>query len=136
MLSELGLKDVKELYSDVPQTLLLDRPPDVGKSMSQADVSNVFEREILGRILDVNLIFTGGGIADHYVPALVDELSSRQEFYTSYTPYQPEVSQGVLQALFEYQSLMAELLGMDVVNASLYGNPAFFKVLIHEIKKS
>jgi len=120
MLGELGLKDVKELYSDVPQTLLLDRPPDIGKSMSQADVSNVFEREVLGRILDVNLIFTGGGIADHYVPALVDELSSRQEFYTSYTPYQPEVSQGVLQALFEYQSLMAELLGMDVVNASLY----------------
>ncbi|MCS7102887.1 MAG: aminomethyl-transferring glycine dehydrogenase subunit GcvPA, partial [Candidatus Korarchaeum sp.] len=89
----------------------------IGRGMDHVELDHLID-SILPEA--PKLIFTGGGMADHYVPPLVDEIASRQEFYTSYTPYQPELSQGVLQALFEYQSLMAELLGMDVVNASLY----------------
>ncbi len=119
MLSYIGVKDIKELYSDVPNEILLSNPPEIGSPLKEADLSSLFE-SITSSVPEIRLSFTGGGIADHYVPAIVDEIVSKQEFYTSYTPYQPEISQGLLQAIFEYQSLMAELLDMDVVNASLY----------------
>ncbi len=118
MLNYLGITDLEDLFSDVPNDLILKNPPDIGDPVNQSELESLYEDLLSG--YNVRLIFTGGGIADHYVPPIVDELVSRQEFYTSYTPYQPEISQGVLQALFEYQSLMAELLGMDVVNSSLY----------------
>jgi len=119
MLRYLGIESIRDLYSDVPDNLVLKSPPDIGRALDQAELESYYE-SLLSGCKSVRLVFTGGGLADHYVPPLVDELASKQEFYSSYTPYQPEISQGMLQALFEYQSLMAELLGMDVVNASLY----------------
>ncbi|MEM1521097.1 MAG: aminomethyl-transferring glycine dehydrogenase subunit GcvPA [Candidatus Korarchaeum sp.] len=117
ILDYLGVGSVEELYVDVPSEILLKEPPDIGRGMNHIELERLVD-SLLPK--PPRLIFTGGGVADHYVPPLVDEIASRQEFYTSYTPYQPELSQGMLQALFEYQSLMAELLGMEVVNASLY----------------
>lgn len=138
MLDFLGMRSLEELYSDVPEEILLKSPPEIGKSLNHIEIESLIESKLSKK---VKLIFTGGGMADHYVPPLVDELASRQEFYTSYTPYQPEISQGVLQALFEYQSLMAELLGMDVVNASLYdfgsalGEAGRFSIRVTKRKK-
>lgn len=119
MLKYLGLDNLKELFSDVPGSILLDNPPNIGEPRTQLEVESLYRRK-LEKNAQIRLSFMGGGLADHYVPPLVDELALKQEFYSSYTPYQPEISQGMLQAMFEYQSLMAELLGMEVVNASLY----------------
>ncbi len=138
MLDFLGMKGSEELYSDVPEEVLLKSPPEIGRRRDHIEIESLIDSKLPKK---VKLIFTGGGMADHYVPPLVDELASRQEFYTSYTPYQPELSQGVLQALFEYQSIMAELLGMDVVNASLYdfgsalGEAGRFSIRVKKRKK-
>ena len=120
MLKEVGVKDVDELYSDIPSKYLLERfdfPP----SKSEIEVKEMI-KEILSKnkCMDELKLFIGGGAWPHYIPSAVKEIASRSEFLTSYTPYQPEVSQGILQALFEYQSLLAELLEIDVVNASMY----------------
>lgn len=121
MLRELGAETVEELYSDVPEKFLLERDLDLPDPLSESEVY-----EHISKILDKNTsakempVFLGAGVWSHYVPAVVPEIVSRSEFLTSYTPYQPEASQGMLTALFEYQSLLAELLEMDVVNASMY----------------
>jgi len=121
MLRELGIETVDDLYSDVPEKFLLRSKLDLPGQLSEAEVY-----EHISKILDKNKsatempVFLGAGAWFHYVPAVVSEIISRSEFLTSYTPYQPEASQGILTALFEYQSLLAELLEMDVVNASLY----------------
>jgi len=118
----IGIKDVDELFSDIPEEIRLKKPLSLSEPLSELEVRCETER-----ILEKNLTtkefvsFLGGGIWPHYVPALVDEISSRSEFLTSYTPYQPEISQGILQALFEYQSMMCEILEMDVANCSMYG---------------
>ncbi|MFQ6087482.1 MAG: aminomethyl-transferring glycine dehydrogenase subunit GcvPA [Candidatus Methanofastidiosia archaeon] len=113
MLSEIGISD---LFSDLPQNLRIEL--ELPSPLSEIEV-----RRELERILKKNkkiLSFLGAGCYNHYIPSVVKELVRRSEFYTSYTPYQPELSQGMLQALFEYQSLMAELLEMDIVNSSMY----------------
>src|SRR5512136_1778591 len=120
MLHELKLIDINDLFSDIPKEILLEnlQLPD---SRPQQDVE-----EHLRKIAKQNRSFCempsflGGGYKPHYIPAAVKSILSRSEFYTAYTPYQPETSQGFLQAIFEYQSLIAELTGMDVSNASLY----------------
>jgi len=116
MLSAIGMRSVDELFADVPGSmrrgLSLDGP------MSETELLKE-----LSSIADKNkktLSFLGGGIAKHYVPSALGYLLSRSEFLTAYTPYQPEISQGSLQAMFEYQSYVSELYGMDVVNASMY----------------
>ena len=120
MLREIGLKDIDELFSDIPKNIRITGIK-ISDGMSQQEV----ERQIrdLGKknksFYDMPS-FLGGGIKPHYVPAAVKSIISRSEFYTSYTPYQPEASQGFLQAMFEYQSMIAELTGMDIANASLY----------------
>lgn len=122
MLKEIGVKDVDELFKDVPQEI---RIKDGYRSLPQRAMS---EFEILNELSasfrkNLNLKyppFLGGGICPHYIPYAVKMIMSRSEFYTSYTPYQQEISQGLLQALFEYQSLIAELFELEVVNASLY----------------
>ncbi len=140
MLSYLGINELGDLFSDVPSSILLREPVKIGDPLTQSEVEVLYS-EKLGRNLPIRTSFMGGGMADHYVPPLVDELVANQEFYSSYTPYQPEISQGILQALFEYQSLMAELLGMDVVNASLYdyasalGEAGRFSVRVTKRKK-
>ncbi|MFQ6107595.1 MAG: aminomethyl-transferring glycine dehydrogenase subunit GcvPA [Thermoplasmata archaeon] len=120
MLKFLGLTSTDELFEDIPKDVRIegiDLPP--GKS--EMEVSHEIE-EILSRNRSINEMpsFLGGGVYNHYVPALVDEILSRSEFYTSYTPYQAEASQGMLQALFEYQSMICELTGMEAANTSLY----------------
>ena len=118
MLRRMGLKDISELFSDIPKEVMLEKPPDIGRSLSEIEIEREFEE--IAKKNFTGLCFMGGGCWFHYVPAIVDEIAGKQEFYTSYTPYQAEVSQGALQAIFEYQSLMAELLNVDVVTASHY----------------
>ena len=121
MLSAIGVSNVEELFSLVPEEVRLKRPLDIPAAMSEMELT-----QHMSGLADQNLhaqnsiCFLGGGSYDHFIPAVVDAIASRGEFYTSYTPYQPEVSQGNLQAMFEYQTLICQLTGMDVSNASLY----------------
>lgn len=121
MLKEVGITDIEDLFSDIPKKLKLSDPPDIGHPLDEPTLYRT-AREILSKNITTEefISFLGGGVWDHYVPAAVDEIVAKQEFYTAYTPYQPEISQGALQAIFEYQSLIAELTGMDVVSASHY----------------
>ena len=105
----------------IPESLRLHRPLDLPPAMSELELTQHMQ-SLASRNAHAGreLCFLGGGSYDHFIPAVVDALASRGEFYTSYTPYQPEVSQGNLQVMFEYQTLICQLTGMDVSNASLY----------------
>ncbi|MEM4280762.1 MAG: aminomethyl-transferring glycine dehydrogenase subunit GcvPA [Candidatus Caldarchaeum sp.] len=119
MLSAIGVRDPLELYSDIPSKYILQKPPDIGPPLSEQEVVERI-RKVLQKNRRGLRLFVGGGVWPHYIPAAVKEIVSRTEFLTSYTPYQPEASQGMLTALFEFQSLAADLYGVDVVNASMY----------------
>jgi glycine dehydrogenase subunit 1 len=121
MLDRIGLRRLDQLFEQIPPTVRLDRPLEIPDGVSELEISADL-RAMAARNLDADRLvcFAGGGAYDHYVPSVVWALAGRSEFYTSYTPYQPELSQGVLQALFEYQSMIAELTALDVSNASLY----------------
>ncbi len=120
MVQDLGLHDINDLFSDIPKDLQIENlnlPP----GQTQQDVEDQMRTLAKKNISFCEMpSFLGGGYQPHYIPAAVKSVISRSEFYTAYTPYQPETSQGFLQAIFEYQSMMAELTGMDVSNASLY----------------
>ncbi|MEA2499703.1 MAG: glycine dehydrogenase subunit 1 [Actinomycetota bacterium] len=121
MLAAIGLDGLDELFEPIPEAVRLDRPLDVPPALDElALVSHLASLAGKNRGGDDLVCFAGGGAYDHYVPAAVKALASRAEFATSYTPYQPELSQGVLQAVFEFQSVVCELYGMEVANASLY----------------
>lgn len=119
MLESIGLRDYRDLYKDVPADMLLDRELDIPSGMSELEV----ERAV-SAMADKNTVFKtvlrGAGSYDHYIPALVKSVPAKEEFLTAYTPYQAEMSQGVLQSIFEYQTMICELTGMDVSNASVY----------------
>jgi glycine dehydrogenase subunit 1 len=121
MLDRIGLERLDQLFEQIPPSVRLDRPLGIAEGVSEMEISADL-RALAARNLDADRLvcFAGGGAYDHYVPSVVWALAGRSEFYTSYTPYQPELSQGVLQALFEYQSMIAELTAFDVSNASLY----------------
>jgi glycine dehydrogenase subunit 1 len=121
MLAAIGAASIEELFAGIPAELRFTRPLDLPPALSELELTQHMA-ELAGRNqhTGVSACFLGGGSYDHFVPAAVDALASRGEFYTSYTPYQPEVSQGNLQAMFEYQTLICQLTGMDVSNASLY----------------
>ena len=121
MFEVIGVSNIEELYSDIPQTIRMREPLKIPRQRSQQEAEKEVQ-ELLGKNTSMgeNLSFIGGGVWSHYVPPAVDEMVSRTEFLTSYTPYQVEMSQGMLQALFEYQSMICELTGMSVANASLY----------------
>src|SRR5882724_4588562 len=121
MLAAIGLSSVEELFRDIPAGLRFDRDLDLEPALGEQELSRHLE-ELAARNADTTreLSFLGAGIYDHYVPAIVDAVLQRGEFLTAYTPYQPEMSQGVLQAIFEYQTAICELTGMDVSNASGY----------------
>lgn len=121
MLAKIGVADVGELYSGVPSSLLLGRDLDVPDALSEWEAIRRVT-ELAGRNSDL-VCFAGGGMYDHYVPAAVDHIIRRSEFYTAYTPYQPEVAQGTLQVIYEFQTMICELTGMDVANASMYDGP-------------
>jgi glycine dehydrogenase subunit 1 len=121
MLKTIGVSSVEELFRDIPAGVRLRRELDLEPALSEQELSAHLS-ELAARNVDATreLSFLGAGIYDHYVPAVVDAVLQRGEFLTAYTPYQPEMSQGVLQAIFEYQTAICELTGMDVSNASGY----------------
>ena len=121
MLAAIGVSTVEELFRDIPAGLRFHRDLDLEPALGEQELSRHLE-ELAARNVDTTreLSFLGAGIYDHYVPAIVDAVLQRGEFLTAYTPYQPELSQGVLQAIFEYQTAICELTGMDVSNASGY----------------
>ncbi|MGH9105103.1 MAG: aminomethyl-transferring glycine dehydrogenase subunit GcvPA, partial [Acidimicrobiales bacterium] len=121
MLADLGLSSPDELFRSVPAALRLARGVDLPEGMAEADVGAEMSRLAAGNRAGGELTcFAGGGAYDHDIPAVTRALAGRSEFVTSYTPYQAEVAQGVLQALFEYQTLVSRLAGLPVANASVY----------------
>ena len=118
MLKEMNISSIDELFSTVPKDVFLKKEYNLKSSMSEQEVRNYFKE--LDKENQELVIFSGLGLYDHYQPAVIDAITSRQEFLTSYTPYQPEVSQGTLQYIFEYQSMIQTITGMDVSNASMY----------------
>jgi glycine dehydrogenase subunit 1 len=125
MLERIGVGSVEELFDDIPTQLRLDRPLELPEGMSEQDVFDHLARLAeRNRHADSEVTFTGAGMYDHYQPAIIDSIISRSEFLTPYTPYQPEISQGGLQVMFEYQTAISELTGLPVSNASLYEGPS------------
>jgi glycine dehydrogenase subunit 1 len=121
MLARIGVSSIDELFSPIPEALRLKRPLDVPAALSEIELSQLAARLAgMNQAAGDGACFLGGGSYDHFIPSVVDAVASRSEFYTAYTPYQAEASQGSLQAFFEYQTLICELTGMDVANASLY----------------
>jgi len=121
MLKTIGVNHIDDLFEDIPKAIRLDRDLELEKAASEMEVEKDLRR-LANKNISVkeNVSFIGGGVYNHYIPAIIKHLVMRQEFVTAYTPYQPELSQGTLQAVFEYQSMICELTGMDVSNASLY----------------
>lgn len=118
MLDKIGVNSIDDLYSDVPAEVIFKEEYDIPSSMSEIELRKHFEE--LGKKNRRLTVFVGGGVYDHYSPSTVAHLLQRSEFYTAYTPYQPEISQGTLQYIFEYQSIISELTGMEASNASMY----------------
>src|SRR5919204_3845187 len=120
MLAAIGVDSVEELFRDIPAAVRLGRPIDLPPGRSEQEVYAEL-RDLAARNVSTEdeISFLGAGMYDHYVPALVDSLITRSEFLTPYTPYQPEVSQGTLQSMFEYQTAISELTGLPVSNASV-----------------
>src|ERR687887_2687269 len=121
MLDTIGVSSIDDLFEQIPRGVRFDRELALEPALSEPELVTPLE-ELAARNAHtgVELSFLGAGIYDHYVPAVVDAILSRGELLTAYTPYQPEMSQGVLQAIFEYQTAICELTGMDVSNASGY----------------
>jgi len=125
MLRQIGVESIEELFREIPARLRLSSPLGVGEGLSEQEVYEEL-RTLAARNVSTEdeVSFLGAGMYDHYVPALVDSIILRSEFLTPYTPYQPEISQGGLQAMFEYQTAISELTGLPVSNASVYEGPS------------
>ncbi|UAL51003.1 aminomethyl-transferring glycine dehydrogenase subunit GcvPA [Metabacillus dongyingensis] len=121
MLDTVGVSHIGELFSDIPESVRFQGEYKIKKAKSETElVKELSELASKNKDLRSNASFLGAGVYDHYMPIIVDHVISRSEFYTAYTPYQPEISQGELQAIFEFQTMIAELTGMDVANSSMY----------------
>lgn len=120
MLQAIGLGSAAELFDSIPQDLLLQRPLNTPAALSEIELLDRFERMGARNAGAQRTSFMGGGAYSHYIPTIVDHILSRSEFFTAYTPYQPEISQGTLQTIFEFQTLVCQLTGMEVANASMY----------------
>lgn len=118
MLEKAGMTSLEDLYSDVPEEVRFRGEYDLPEPKSEEEIRSYFKQ--LGDKNQILTVFAGAGVYDHYTPSVVPNIISRSEFLTSYTPYQAEISQGTLHYIFEYQSMMAELTGMDISNASMY----------------
>ncbi len=121
MLARIGVPSVESLFANIPPDVRFTRLLDIPPALSEIELT-AHMAELAGKNVSSaeSVCFLGGGAYDHFIPAVVDVVASRGEFYTAYTPYQAEASQGTLQAIYEYQTLMCQLTGMDVANASLY----------------
>ena len=121
MMQEIGVKSIDELYADIPEKYRLKKPLNLPEALSEFEVKKHVEALLSkNRTYSDMSVFLGAGCWPHYVPAVVKNIVQRSELLTSYTPYQPEISQGMLQALFEYQSMICELTGLEVANCSVY----------------
>jgi len=118
MLDKLGVPSLDALFAEVPEEIRFRRDYDLPNSKSEIEIRNFFDN--LGKQNKQLTVFAGGGVYDHYTPSIVPYIVSRSEFLTSYTPYQAEISQGTLHYIFEFQSMMAELTGLPIANASMY----------------
>src|SRR5216117_1330591 len=119
MLAEIGIDSVEQLFSGIPEKLRLRRLLDIPRALSEPELLEYFRNRASRNASDF-VSFTGAGIYRHHIPIIIDALVSRSEFYTAYTPYQAEIAQGTLQAIFEFQTYITQLTGMEVANASLY----------------
>ncbi|HDD6189566.1 TPA: aminomethyl-transferring glycine dehydrogenase subunit GcvPA [Staphylococcus aureus] len=127
MLQTIGAKSIGELFGDVPSDILLNRDLNIAESEAETTLLRRLNRIANKNITkETHTSFLGAGVYDHYAPSVVDAMISRSEFYTAYTPYQPEISQGELQAIFEFQTLICELTDMDVANSSMYDGMTSF----------
>lgn len=121
LMERIGIKSVDELFTDVPESILLKEELNLNRPYSELEIKRICkELSNLNANVDDYTCFMGAGYYDHYIPSVIDHMLLRSEFYTAYTPYQAERSQGYLQAIFEYQTMICELTGMDVSNASMY----------------
>ena len=119
MLAAVGVKTYRDLYRDVPEGMLLERELNIPEGMSELETARKVT-EMAGKNRIYRTILRGAGAYDHFIPSIVRSVTSKEEFLTAYTPYQAEMSQGVLQSIFEYQTMICELTGMDCANASVY----------------
>src|SRR5690348_9656138 len=121
MLAAIGVSSIEELFANIPAQLRLNHPLQVPEALSEIELTTqVRQLAAQNRPAGDAVCFLGGGAYDHFIPAVVDAIAGRSEYYTAYTPYQAEASQGSLQAFFEFQTLICQLTGLDVANASLY----------------
>lgn len=120
MLASVGLADAKELFRSIPEDVQLNRPLKITDALAESEVIAAMEAMAAKNIAATKPSFLGAGVYSHFSPTIVDHLIQRSEFFTSYTPYQPEISQGTLQYIFEFQTLICQLTGMEVANASMY----------------
>jgi len=120
MLGSIGLTSVEQLFDSIPSDLRLSRPLNTPAALSETELLSRFEEMGALNSGASRISFLGGGAYSHYIPTIVDHILSRSEFFTAYTPYQPEISQGTLQTIFEFQTLVCQLTGMEVANASMY----------------
>jgi len=137
MLAEMGVQSIEQLFSGIPETLRLRRLLDIPKALSEPELLDYFRSAAADNAEDY-VSFLGAGVYRHFIPVVVDALISRSEFYTAYTPYQAEISQGTLQAIFEFQTYITQLTGQEVSNASLYdGSTAVTEAVLmaHRITK-
>ncbi len=127
MLQTIGAKSIGELFGDVPSDILLNRDLNIAEGEAETTLLRRLNRIASKNITkETHTSFLGAGVYDHYAPSVVDAMVSRSEFYTAYTPYQPEISQGELQAIFEFQTLICELTDMEVANSSMYDGMTSF----------
>src|SRR4029079_15921149 len=125
MLGAIGVESLEDLFADIPESVRLGREIDLPPGRSEQEVyEHLAALSRRNRSAEEEINFLGAGMYDNYVPALIDTLLSRSEFLTPYTPYQPEISQGGLQVMFEFQTAISELTGLPVSNASVYEGPS------------
>ncbi len=121
LLARIGLESVEDLFADIPKEVRLQRPLDIRRGMAEQEVvRHIKGLANLNATVEDYSSYLGAGAYEHFIPSFVDQLLLRSEFYSAYTPYQPEISQGTLQAIYEYQTLVCQLTGMDAANASMY----------------
>ena len=142
MLDFLGLSSIDELFEDIPAKLRLKGELDIPDADSEPVLLKKMNKlAVKNKNANHYPTFLGAGTYDHYIPSVVDHMISRSEFYTAYTPYQPEISQGELQAIFEFQTMVSELTGMDVANSSMYdgftslAEAASLRLLLQNVQK-
>jgi glycine dehydrogenase subunit 1 len=138
MLAQIGVSTIEELFCQIPPSVRLHRPLGVPPALSEMELTqHVQQLAVRNQSADSAACFLGGGSYDHFIPAVVDAIAGRSEYYTAYTPYQAEASQGSLQAFFEFQTLICQLTGLDVANASLYeGGSAVAEAVIMALNVS